>query len=115
MQRDKGVLLDIVEAARSAIDFVAGMDHSAFLEDRKSQSSVLHQLMVIGEAVKRLSREFRDRHPEIEWTTIAGMRDALIHRYHDVDLDEVWRTIAEDLPALLPRVRELANSLPDNE
>jgi uncharacterized protein with HEPN domain len=49
-----------------------------FLEDFKTQSAVLYQLIVIGEAVKRLSFELRQQHPEIPWAPMAGMRDHLI-------------------------------------
>lgn len=68
MKRDEAVLLDLARAARLVLEFKAGMDEAAFLDDLKTQSSVLHQLMVMGEAVKRLSTEFRDQHPEIPWT-----------------------------------------------
>jgi uncharacterized protein with HEPN domain len=56
---------------------------------------------VIGEAVKRLSEEFRARHPEIPWARIAGMRDKLIHQYDAVDLDEVWKTVTKDIAPLI--------------
>jgi uncharacterized protein with HEPN domain len=59
------------------------------------------QLLVIGEAVKRLSEEFRGQHPQIPWTRIAGMRDKLIHQYDAVDLDEVWKTITKDIVPLI--------------
>ena len=62
---------------------------------------MLHQLLVMGEGVKRLSSDFRDRHPEIPWTLIAGMRDKLIHGHDIVDLDEVWKTATQDVPDLL--------------
>jgi uncharacterized protein with HEPN domain len=68
---------------------------------------VLHQLTVIGEAVKWLSCELRGRHPEIPWTLIAGMRDGLIHGYDAVDEDEVWKTATVDVPDLLLRVKPL--------
>jgi uncharacterized protein with HEPN domain len=54
------------------------MDKDSFLNDLKTQSATLHQLTVIGEAIKRLSMEFRARHPEVPWTLVAGMRDKLI-------------------------------------
>jgi hypothetical protein len=59
-----------------------------YLKDYKTQSAVLYQMVVIGEAVKRLSHEFREHHQEIPWALIAGMRDHLIHGYDVVDWDE---------------------------
>jgi uncharacterized protein with HEPN domain len=101
MRRDEATLLDIATAARLVLEFKEGMDTAAFLDDIKTQSSILHQLMVMGEAVKRLSDDFRTRHPEIPWSLMAGMRDKLIHGYDIVDLDEVWKTANRDVPDLL--------------
>ena len=56
---------------------------------------------MIGEAVKRLSEDFRTQHPEIPWLRIAGMRDKLIHAYDAVDLDEVWKTVTKDIAPLI--------------
>jgi len=72
MQRDLTILLDIVQAAQLIQAFKEGMNKTAFDADRKTQSAVLHQLMVIGEAVKRLSPEFRASHSGIPWSGIAG-------------------------------------------
>lgn len=89
MSRDETSLLDIAQAARLILAFKQGMDKSAFLQDLNTQSAILHQLMVMGEAVKRLSQEFRARHSAIPWTPIAGMRDKRIHAYDIVDFDEL--------------------------
>jgi uncharacterized protein with HEPN domain len=67
MKRDEAVLLDLARACRLILEFTEGMDKATFLDDLKTQSSVLHQLMVMGEAVKRLSEDFRSQHPEIAW------------------------------------------------
>jgi uncharacterized protein with HEPN domain len=107
MYRDETTLLDIARAAHLVLEFKQGMDKAAFLQDIKTQSAVLHQLMVIGEAVKRLSQDFHTRHPEIPWTLIAGMRDKLIHGYDIVDLDEVWKTVDADVPDLLSLLEPL--------
>ena len=107
MPRDRAVLLDIVRAAELILEFSAGMDETAFLNDVKTQSAILHQLLVMGEAVKRLSSDFRADHPQIPWSLIAGMRDILIHGYDIVDLEEVWQTVVMDVPELLREVRGL--------
>ncbi len=107
MARDEAVLLDIAHAARLIVEFRQGMDKATFLQDLKTQSAVLHQLMVMGEATKRLSSDFRARHSEIPWGLIAGTRDKLIHGYDIVDLDEVWRTATVEVPHLLPLLKPL--------
>jgi len=112
MPRDETTLLDIATAARLVLVFVQGMDKEDFLADIKTQSSVLYQLLVVGEAVKRLSREFRAQHSEIPWSLIAGMRDQLIHAYDVVDWDEVWKTVSSDVPALLAAIESLLPSEP---
>jgi uncharacterized protein with HEPN domain len=105
--RDDAVLLDIVKAARLAQAFTQGFDKPAFLGDLKTQSAVLHQLLVVGEAVKRLSQQFRDQYPAIPWKAIAGMRNILIHHYDTVDLDEVWKTVSVDVAALIAFVESV--------
>jgi uncharacterized protein with HEPN domain len=107
MQRDETTLLDIVEAARLVASFVHDMSKAVFLDDYKTQSAVLYQLIVMGEAVKRLSSEFRAQHMEIPWSLIAGMRDHLIHGYDIVDWDEVWKTATSDVPDLLTKMEPL--------
>ncbi len=104
MGRDEGTLLDIAKAARAVLTFTQGLEKEQFLEDFKTQSAVLYQLIVIGEAVKRLSLGLRQQHPEIPWTLMAGMRDYLIHGYDVVDWEEVWRTATRDVPDLLNKV-----------
>jgi len=112
LPRDEAHVLDILKAARLAIDFKGTADKAAFLADAKTQSAVLHQLLVIGEAVKRLSPEFRAAHPKVPWKLIAGTRDKLIHFYEGVDLEQVWGMVTSDLPKLIRWIEPLAPSAP---
>ena len=107
MLHDSATLLDMLKAARLAVEFREGMDKRAFLNDPKTQSAILHQLLVLGEAAKRLSQEFRERHQKIPWKKITGMGDKLIHEYDNVDLDEVWKTARSDIPQLIKQLEPL--------
>lgn len=105
--RDDIVLKDIVNAAQLVLDFVNGFDRELFVDDWKTRSAVLYQLTVVGEAVKRLSMDFRERNSQIPWALIAGMRDHLIHAYDLVDWDEVWKTSTKDVPDLLQKIEQI--------
>jgi uncharacterized protein with HEPN domain len=107
MPRDEATLLDAAKAAGLILEFTPGLDKPAFMSDSKTQSAVLHQLLVLGESVKRLSDEFRNRNPEIPWRLMAGMRDHIIHGYDMVNLDEVWKAVADDVPRLLQNIEPL--------
>ena len=109
MDRDAGVLLDILLAVRDIREFVSGFDRVAFEKDRKTQAAVLHQFTIIGEAVRRLSEPFRQAHPQVPWAQIAGMRNRLIHEYERVDLAEVWNAVARDVPELIRAVDPLVD------
>ena len=108
MPRDEATLLDMLRAARLALQFRDRLNKVGFLGDLKTQAAVLHELLVLGEAAKRLSPERRSQNPDIPWRAIMGMRDRLVHGYDDVDLDLVWKTINDDLPTLIERLDKLA-------
>jgi uncharacterized protein with HEPN domain len=107
--RDDVVLKDITNAAHLVVEFIEGYKKETFTDDWKTRSAVLYQLMVIGEAVKRLSPGFRATRSQIPWALMAGMRDHLIHAYDLVDWDEVWKTATIDVPVLLKEIEKLGN------
>lgn len=107
MRRDEVTLVDIAQACRSILEFIQDMNRDSFLEDLKTRSATLHQLLIVGEATKRLSQELRARHPGIPWSEMAGMRDVLIHGYDQVDLEEVWKTVSVDIPGVLAKIESL--------
>jgi len=70
------------------------------MSDRKTQSAVLREFEIVGEAVKNLSQELIATQPGVSWRQIAGTRDRLIRAYFSVDLDAVWSMVEQDVPAL---------------
>ncbi|MBI4647320.1 MAG: DUF86 domain-containing protein [Bacteroidia bacterium] len=77
-------------------------DDSIYIEHilKCLQDAVIRQLEIIGEATKKISDNLKEKHPDIPWKDIAGMRDKLIHDYIDIDLSVVWKTASEDVPFL---------------
>ena len=104
---DPATLLDIAHALGLILEFKAGLNREAFMADRKTQAAILHEMTILGEAVKRLSDGFRNAHPEIPWRRMAGLRDKLVHAYNRVDLDEVWRIAESDVPEAALRIAPL--------
>lgn len=107
--------LDHIELAIARIRrYVVGLDRDSFLASEEKQDAVIRNIEIIGEAAQSIRRrhpEFAARHPEIPWGGAYGMRNAIAHGYFTVDLDVVWKTIYEDLPALAERVRVLRSEL----
>lgn len=101
MRDDSAVILDIWNAAQAIKRFKGSLSKKKFLEDELIQSGVLHQLTVIGEAVKLLSSEFKAKHTDIPWKIIAGMRDRITHGYFDIDYEVIWNTVEKDIPDLV--------------
>lgn len=78
-----------------------------FVNDVDLQDMVIRRLEIIGEAVRNLPQEFRQKHVNIDWQNPAGMRSALIHGYFQIDLDVVWDTIFHDLPPFKEQIQTL--------
>jgi uncharacterized protein with HEPN domain len=94
--------LDVIrEAALAPTGHISGHDRVSFGADRKTRSAVLYEIVVIGEAVKRLSPEFRANHLEVPWKQSAGMRDRVVHSFDEVSLGLAWDVAKVHAPELV--------------
>jgi len=107
MSRDSASLLDLVRAGQLVLQFAQGLNREQLASDVLRQSAILYQISIMGEATKRLSREFREQHPEVPWDDVAGMRDIIAHQYDRLDLDIVWQVIQRNIPELLDMITPL--------
>jgi uncharacterized protein with HEPN domain len=97
---DLAVLLDIYQAIVLIFKYSQNVSYEDLKNNQEKQDAILRRIMIIGEATKRLSSEFRQEHSAIPWKQIAGMRDVISHKYDEVDLEEVWTVIKINLPTL---------------
>lgn len=97
----------MLEAARLACSYVEGMTKEDYLADKRTQQATILNIVVIGEAATKLLKdhpEFLNRHPQVPWRNMKGMRNRIAHGYFDINLDVVWETIQAALPALLEQL-----------
>ncbi len=80
--------------------YTRGMSVDKFKKDSKTVDAVIRNFEIIGEAAGKLPQQFRDRHPEVPWKSLTGLRNVLIHEYFGVDVEAVWENIGQKLPEL---------------
>jgi uncharacterized protein with HEPN domain len=100
----------MAEAAGLACSYVKDMSKAGFLNDKRTQQAVILNLVILGEASTKVLQEhaaFADRHPEVPWRSMKGMRNRLAHGYFEIDLELVWQTVQTALPSLLDQLAAL--------
>lgn len=102
MRRDDQVRLQHMwDAAVEALSFARGRTRQELNSDRMLELSLVKDIEIIGEAAYQISQETREQITDIPWEDIIGMRHRLVHAYFDINLDVLWNTVQNDLPALV--------------
>jgi len=104
-------LADIINAIRDIDNFVRGMNFESFVNDKEKTYATVYCLQVIGEAVKNIPGEIKEKYQEIPWRKVVGMRDRLIHGYFTVDFERVWETVKRDLPPLKEAINKILEEM----
>ena len=111
LRGDKELLIDILEAIRRIESYVEGINYNQFLSDLKTQDSVVRNLEIIGEAVRKISDEIKNKNTLVKWRNIANLRNRLIHDYFGINLDIVWGILEEDLEYFKAQMRTILETL----
>jgi uncharacterized protein with HEPN domain len=112
-QRDLPYLQHVLDACADIGEFVAP-GRQEVEGSKLILNAVVRQLLVLGEAVKRISPETRALAPKVAWKQIAGMRDRLVHDYFDIVPKQVWNAAFNDVPVLRRELEVLMRHLEDS-
>ena len=110
MKSQRAYVQHVIECiGRIAEDSAPGRD--AVFASRTLQDAIVRNLQVLCESTQRIDEPHKERHPEINWTSIAGMRNVLVHDYFEVDFETVWDVVVRDLPPLEKAMRAILTAL----
>lgn len=107
MPRDEAYLLDMLNAAKMALEYVKGKSIGQFISDTQCQDAVIRRLEVLGEAANRVSEEFKKSNASIPWRSMVSMRNVVIHEYDGVDLNIIRNTVIHKLPELVAELEKI--------
>lgn len=104
--RDKSRLTHILQAISKVEEYTKGMTKQQLLEDSLHLHATAYNIQIIGEAVYKLTNEYKESHPETPWRIIEKMRHILVHDYFAVDVEIMWLVIEDDIPVLKQQIEK---------
>lgn len=104
---DSAYVRDILDTIKILEGFLQGVGKEAFFADLEKQFAVARSLEILGEASGKLSEDFKNNHPEIDWRGLKSMRNLLIHEYAYVDGEEIWKAWEADIPDLKTKLQKI--------
>ncbi|MBP9151211.1 MAG: DUF86 domain-containing protein [Flavobacteriales bacterium] len=107
-KRDNQLLVgDMLEAAQKIRAYCEGYTLETFLEDDRTIDAVVRNFEIIGEAANRAHPDFHAANPQIDWNSLRGFRNRLVHEYFGVDHEIVWQIIETELNELIDDLERL--------
>jgi len=101
---------DILDAMTNIRTFIDGLTEDTFVSDKKSIRAVAYEIAVIGEAVRHLPAEVKERYTTVPWPRLQAMRNVVIHEYFRIDVDLLWHTVVENLLPLEETLRAIRDA-----
>jgi len=98
---------DILESIELVGIYLSGRNKQDLFASTALQDQVVRRIEIIGEAVRHLPLDMREKYPEVAWRGIAGMRDMVIHEYFNVNLNIAWDTATIELPKLQRQISKI--------
>jgi len=108
MKKDDTVYLQhMLDAIHRIETYTGGVPKEKYLDDGLLQDGVVRQLEIIGEASNGLSEKFKEKHSEIPWGQILGLRNRIVHAYFEINLEITWDIVQGDVPELKQQLERI--------
>lgn len=112
---NKIYLLDIKRSCSKILKYIKNKTENEFLKDHLLSDAVEKNLLIIGEAATKISVDFKKENTQINWKSIVGIRNKIIHEYFDINIDTIWLTVKEDVPILKRQINRVLKNLSSNQ
>ena len=112
--RDETRIVHMLQALERIVHETSETSRDRLFFDDCLTRAIILDFIVLGEAANNVTEEYCVAHPEVPWTDIAGFRHKLVHDYSGIDFGILWDAMTKDVPALLPKFRDLVAALPPN-
>ncbi len=109
MQRDISYFSDILVSSKLAVEYLEKISFDEFIQNTAIQDAVIRRIEILGEVAKRISEQSKKKYDHLPWIEMKGMRNLPIDEYDEIDLNEVWNTVKNDLPALIKEIEKIVH------
>ena len=109
--RDESRIRHMCNALEKVVEKSRGVHRDDLVEGEDNTELIIHYLTILGDASNNVSAEFAGKHPEIDFTAMAGLRHKLVHDYANIDLGRIWTILQADFPGWEESVERLAATI----
>jgi uncharacterized protein with HEPN domain len=108
MSKDDRVRLrHMLDSAMEAVELIQGKSRTDLSTNRVLSLALVRLLEIVGEAASKVTTDTRQQTPSIPWSEIISLRHRLIHGYDTINMDILWKILADDLPALIAQLKKI--------
>ncbi|HLC49101.1 MAG TPA: HepT-like ribonuclease domain-containing protein [Candidatus Andersenbacteria bacterium] len=100
MNKNPALVKHILDAIKTINEYIAKRTFDDFCNNQIIVDAVVFQFMIIGEASTKLSNSFHEKHSDIPFHQIIGLRNKIVHAYWIIDTKVIWDAYKNDLPEL---------------